>query len=374
LQTGLLAAANRNGSVNSPPDKKASDMLDALISRASNDPRALATLAHLLLSKGDDARARALALQARALAPGNGEIAVLTAEVLHAGVPEWHFSIVRDEPRNAAFDGALRRAVRPGMRVLDIGSGTGLLAMMAARAGAAEVVTCELNPAVAEAARKVIAANGYAGRVRVIAKHSSELDPQSDLGGPVDVMVSEIVSNEMLTEGVVRVMEQASRHLVKPAGRIIPARGSVRIALAHYPRADKRQMAMVDGLDLSPFNELSPKNFRIKWHERSLTLLSDAADLFTFDFASGGPYPEERANLSLTARSGAVNGIAQWIHLQMDDAGEYENHPQNDTASNWSILFYPLAAGLRYAAGDRVAIRASHDRHRVRIWTENTDG
>lgn len=348
-------------------------MLDALICRASNHPRALATLAHLLLSRGEGARARALALQARALAPGNGEISVLTAEVLHAGVPEWHFSIVRDKVRNAAFSAALRRAVRPGMRVLDIGSGTGLLAMMAARAGAAEVVTCELNPAIAEAARKVVAANGYADRIRVIGKHSAQLDTQSDLGGPVDVVVSEIVSNDMLTEGVLPVMEQASRHLIRPAGRIIPARGSVRVALAHYPRADKRRMARVDGFDLSPFNELSPKNFRIKWHDRNVTLLSEPADLFTFDFASGGPYPEGRAKLSLTAQSAAINGIAQWIHLEMDSAGEYENHPANEGASNWSILFYPLPAGLRYAAGDRVAVHGSHDRHRLRIWAEGTE-
>ncbi len=360
--------------LNSPSDDKASDMLDALISRASNHPQGLATLARILLSRGEEARARSLALQARALAPGDGETAVLTAEVLNSGVPEWHFSIVRDELRNAAFDAALRRAVRPGMRVLDIGSGTGLLAMMAARAGASEVVTCELNAAVAEAARKVIAANGYAERIRVIGKHSAELDPQADLGGPVDIVVSEIVSNDMLTEGVLPVIEHASRHLLKPTGRVIPARGSVRVALANYPRAGKRRMATVDGFDLSPFNELSPKNFRIKWHDRSVTLLSDPADLFTFDFTSGGPFPEDRASLSLTARSDAVNGIAQWIYLRMDDAGDYENHPANEADSNWSLLFCPFPAGLRYAAGDRVVIRGSHDRYRLRIWTEGTEG
>ena len=44
-----------------------------------------------------------------------------------------------------AYDAALRRAIRPGCRVLEIGTGSGLLAMMAARAGAAQVVTCERN-------------------------------------------------------------------------------------------------------------------------------------------------------------------------------------------------------------------------------------
>ncbi len=373
LGLSLLCTGNSSMKLDAPAaassDEKASKILDALVSRASNHPQALAALAQILLDKGEEDRARSLALQARTLAPGNPEIAALTADILSAGIHDWHFSIVRDHARNAAFDGALRRAVRPGMRVLDIGSGTGLLAMMAARAGAAEVISCEMNPAIAQAARKVIAANGYTDRIRILGKHSADLDLETDLGGPVDVLVSEIVSNDMLVEGVLPAVEKAAS-LLKPQGQMIPARGSVRVALAFYPAADKRRMGMVDGFDLSAFNELSPKNFRIKWHDRTLTLLSDAADLFTFDFTGRGPFPEGRSAVSLTAHSDAANGIAQWIHLRMDDAGEYENHPINAAASNWSILFYPFAAGLRYAAGDRIKLRASHDRHHLRIWTE----
>jgi type II protein arginine methyltransferase len=46
-------------------------------------------------------------------------------------VPTWHFSMMNDAPRNAAYDEAIRRVV-PGRSVLDIGTGAGLLAMMAA--------------------------------------------------------------------------------------------------------------------------------------------------------------------------------------------------------------------------------------------------
>jgi SAM-dependent methyltransferase len=356
--------------LDAPTVDKASAMLEALIASASNHPRALATLAHFLVARGEDDRARSLALRARTLAPGNAEIAALTAEILNAGVPEWHFSIVRDEARNTAFDAALRRAVRPGFRVLDIGSGTGLLAMMAARAGASDVISCEMNPSVAQAARKIIAANGYADRIRVLGKHSDALDLEADLGGRVDVLVSEIVSNDLLGEGVLPVMENVVHRLLRPGGRVIPACGSVRVALAHYPNADKRRMAAVSGFDLSPFNELAPKNFPIKRNDRDITILSDAADLFTFDFASGGPFHEGRSTAILAPRSSGSNGIAQWIHLKMDDEGQYENNPAHGETSNWAALFYPFAIGLEYPAGDRVKVSGSHDRSRLRVWTE----
>src|SRR5262249_45946357 len=51
-------------------------------------------------------------------------------------VPRWHFAMLNDSERNDALAVALERVVRPGSHVLDIGSGSGLLAMVAARAGA----------------------------------------------------------------------------------------------------------------------------------------------------------------------------------------------------------------------------------------------
>jgi type III protein arginine methyltransferase len=357
--------------LNGGSKEKVSAVVDALIASASNNPRALATLSHFLATEGEVERACSLALQARALAPESPEVAALTAEILNAGVPQWHFSIVRDQRRNLAFDAALLRAVRPGFRVLDIGSGTGLLAMMAVRAGASEVITCEMNPLVAQAARKVIAANGYADTIRVLAKHSDSLDVVADLGGPVDVLVAEIVGNDMVAEGVIPVMENVVHRLLKPGGQVIPAGGSVRVALAHYPNPDKRRVAAtVAGFDLSLFNELAPKNFRIKRNDPGITILSDAADLFTFDFASGGPFPECQSAVTLTTQSSACNGIVQWIRLKMDDEGVYENNPTDAESSSWAMLFYPFAIGLQYSAGDRVMIRGSHDRHRLRLWTE----
>lgn len=49
-------------------------------------------------------------------------------------VPRWHFAMLNDTERNDALAGALARGIPSGATVLDIGSGSGLLAMAAARA------------------------------------------------------------------------------------------------------------------------------------------------------------------------------------------------------------------------------------------------
>lgn len=172
---------------------------------------------------------------------------------ISGSVPQWHFSLLQDHARNAAYDAALRRAVTPTSRVLEIGTGTGLLAMMAARAGAAAVITYEVVPAIAEKAAEIVAHNGYGDRVRVIAKHSDKLDAEADMGGRADILVSEIISNNFLSEAVLPAHERAVRDLLKPGGRVIPPRGKVRIALAHDSR-EPRSLTNIEGFDLSAFN------------------------------------------------------------------------------------------------------------------------
>jgi len=342
--------------------------LDSLIAGAASQPRALLALARVLLAKGDGMKARELALRALETADCDPETFALAGEIMSYGVPDWHFSIVRDEIRNAAYDAALKRAIRPGMRVLDIGAGTGLLAMMAARAGAAEVISCEMNPAVAEAARNVIAKNGYADHIRVVTRHSSDLNVIDDLGGPVDLLVSEIVSNDMLGQAALPVHEQAARRLLRSGAQIIPALGIVRVALAEDRKWNHKRMTEAAGFDLTPFNRLSPRRYSIGVGEERLVLKSEAADLILFDFQSSGPFPERRTEIAVRAGGPGANGVVQWIALAMDNDGRYENTPEHGATSCWAAQFYPFPETFRPVEGERITIFCAHDRQTLRIW------
>ncbi len=343
---------------------------DRLVEQAQGDARKLAALSALALWNGPVERAYELARLARMLAPDDPEIRSMTESPLAANVPHWHFRIVRDLVRNEAYEAALRRAVGPDSRVLDIGSGTGLLALMAARAGAGAVVTCEMNPAVADAAADIVALNGYADRVRVIAKRSSDLDVETDMGGPADILVSEIVSYDMLAEAVLPVMEDAVPRLLKPGGRVIPASGQLRVALGWWQGLADQRLGDVAGFDLSPFNRLEGGSHRLKVGDPGLSLRSPPGDLFDFDFASGGPYPSRETHLDLVSDGGEVNGVVQWIRLRMDAEGIYENRPGPGAASCWAARFHPLLRALATVPGETVRVRGAHGRGHVRIWSE----
>ena len=342
--------------------------LEALLPQVEGKPLAMVLLARQFAMVDCKATALDLCRRACALAPTDAEVHAAAAAVISADVPSWHFNLVRDRARNDAYETALGRAVRADSKVLEIGTGTGILAMMAARAGAAQVMTCEAEPAIADAAREVIAHNGYAGRIRVITKYSTALDREADLGGPADILVSEIFSNNLLGENVLDAVEHALQNLMKSGATVIPRAGCIRVALAHFAAADNKRMGTASGFDLTPFNLLAHPCYQVQVGNRHLSLRSEPADLFRFDFNSPRRHEAGRNAVVLTVQDCPVNGIVQWIALDMDGEGVYENRPAFGRKSAWAAIFHPLSHAIEGAIGHNITVSGSHDRHSLRLW------
>jgi ribosomal protein L11 methyltransferase PrmA len=282
-------------------------------------------------------------------------------------VQPWHFAMMNDERRNARYEGAIRRAV-PGKHVLDIGTGAGLLAMMAARAGAQSVTTCEMVPRVAERAKAVIAANGYGEQIRALAKPSTHLVPGFDLPQPAEVLITETFSSGLLDENVLPTIEDAHRRLIAPGAQIIPAAGSAMGYLAGGKTLAGMLFAQqASGFDLSNFNDFAPATLLTIW--RPHEVLSDDIELLRFDF-SKQEFPGASRLLTVTAtRAGACVGLLMWIRLELDSETHYDNRPSPDPDANghWEHLLYRFPNIVALEVGDIVQLSVRHDRVQIYV-------
>lgn len=344
---------------------------DDLATAARDNPHRLAALSLAAEECGRMDLMYRLAREARALAPLDPEVLALTQRAFSCEVQKWHEPMVRDTERNECYRAAIERLVRPGDRVLDIGTGSGLLAMIAARTGAAHVWTCEAVPAVADMARDVIAFNGLADRITVIGKRSTNLDPVNDLGGPVDTLISEVIASDIIGENVLPTVEDAARRLLKPGGQMLPLSGDVVIALADVPRLDPVRLEAC-GFDLSLLGQLAARPRLIETTEQDTTLRSAPVDLYRFDFTRGGHWGDLRTLRHLVADGGRVNGVLLWMRLAIDEVETYETYSPVARPSSWALLFYPLDTPRTFAAGERVTIEAVRRTASIQLWLPKT--
>lgn len=339
------------------------DELRRVSEAAANKPDDLIKLAQVARDLGQTGVAVRALRRFLELVPGHFEAEAQMRDLQTSLVRPWHFRMMNDRPRNRAYDAALRRAITPDSHVLEIGTGSGLLALMAARAGAARVTTCEMVEIVAEAAADIVRRNGYDERVKVIARKSTDLRMGVDLPQPADVLLSEILGDRLLSEDVLRSTSDARRRLTKSDAILIP-HGVAAIArlVGGAFFAEAVAVGRVEGFDLSPFNRFTPSSLSISMESGSFDSLSDDLEVFRFDLAALEHRPGDTRLRFTARRGGTCLGVLQWLRLHLYEDILFENGPAEQVApSAWRQVFYPFAAPLELSQGDTVAVRAKHD-------------
>lgn len=126
-----------------------------------------------------------------------------------------------DRDRSEVFDRAIRNVVRPHHTVLDCGTGSGLLALFAARAGVRRVVALEFDPYIAAVARANVRANGYADVIEVI--EADARTHQFVAGTQFDVVIAEMLTTGCVDEYQVQAVNNLHRQgVVAPRTVFVP--------------------------------------------------------------------------------------------------------------------------------------------------------
>ncbi|ORC85315.1 putative arginine N-methyltransferase, type III [Trypanosoma theileri] len=207
-------------------------------------------------------------------------------------VNDFHFAMMNDGPRNAFYEDLLRRHVTPETGVLEIGAGSGLLSLLAARCGAKWVVAVEGSAEMARLARANVRANGMAHKVTVLHMLSTELTLRH-LPEKPDIMVSEIFGTMLLGESALDYIADVRERLLKPTTKIIPQFGTQYAVPIECETL--RDVCAVSGwkdLDLSHMTALQDtvsvvfaKQYGFRLSSVPFRRLSEPIELFSIDFA-----------------------------------------------------------------------------------------
>ncbi len=285
-----------------------------------------------------------------------------------ASIINFHRYMLADEGRTASYRKAIAETVRPGDVVVDIGTGTGILAFFACQAGARRVYAVEVGPAI-ELARQVCAQNGLQDRVVFL----NDLSFSAVLPERVDVIISEILGSVGLQGGILGLMIDARRRMLKEGGRLVPQTIELYVVPVEAPAEQRRIDLWKQGLwgfDFSSIRPFAVNNY-YNFTCDPKSLLSAPASLGRIALSHiESPYVRGAAS-TVATRAGVLHGIACWVSLGLSERINISNSP-GDADVRWSQAFFPLATPVPVSGGEEIsAVLSTHDgaewRWRVKV-------
>nr|XP_003223006.1 PREDICTED: protein arginine N-methyltransferase 7 [Anolis carolinensis]XP_016850259.1 PREDICTED: protein arginine N-methyltransferase 7 [Anolis carolinensis] len=307
--------------------------------------------------------------------------------------------MLNDKDRNEKYYQGIRSAVRRvkerGQRaiVLDIGTGTGLLSMMAVTAGADFCYAVEVFKPMAETARKIVEKNGFSNKIKIINKHSTEVTvgPDGDMETRANILITELFDTELIGEGALPSYEHAHRCLVQEGCEAVPHRATVYAQLVESKRmwswnklfpihvqaeGGKKVIVSPPEMENCPG---APSVYDIQLNQVPLSdfvALSEVVTMFSVDFSKQVSRAPACHTMQLEPiESGKAQVVLSWWDIDMDPAGSIkctmapywvqlasEDIPWRD---HWMQCVYFLPHEDPIIQGQSVNLTAFHDDYSV---------
>lgn len=266
---------------------------------------------------------------------------------------EEHRRYLKDRHRLSAYARALRDLVPAGGVVVDLASGTGILGMLARRAGAARVYAIEQG-AIAGLGREIARANGLGGVITTIrgASRSVELPERAALA------VCDQLGPFGIDANVLDVARHARERFLQPGGRLVPNRLDLMLAAVEHQALHRRQTfwrRRRAAFDVSAAAELaanSPSYLRLT----AGNLLSPPARAGVIDLTCDAAMPIRLSAELHVSRDGALHGIGGWFEAALSPAVSMTNSPIDPHRIRRSQIFFPIGDSVAVERGARVNV------------------
>lgn len=264
-------------------------------------------------------------------------------------------AMIADRVRIRAYAEALRRVISGDSVVLDLGTGTGIFALLACRFGARRVYAVEPADAI-QVAREIAVANGFADRIEFRQAKSTEVT----LPERADVIVSDIGGVMPWFQTHLPSIADARRRFLAPGGTLIPRQDAVWAAVVDAPDLYARHTTPWDdcGFDfnMAPARRLAVNTFK-KGEVTADRLLTPPQRWATIDYTMVDDWNIQAPVRWLVSRAGTGHGIVVGLDRILAEGIRLTNAPDESDVGRDSIyatVFFPWSAPVELTIGDVV--------------------
>lgn len=272
--------------------------------------------------------------------------------------------MVSDHTRTNAFAAAIREVVQPGDVVLDVGTGTGILAMFAAKAGARKVYGIDATD-IAEVATDLVKANGLSDQVQILHGRAGELQ----LDQTVDVIISEWLGNAAFAEGMLPAVLDARDHNLTPTGCMLPSKVRVLIAPLDEPLLYNAEgpgfwRERIHDLDFSSLQEVELSQGRtMQIRVETAAVLAPGQVVLELDLLTASTEDAwfEGQLEFIPVRDGVLNGFCIWFEAELSPSVTLDTGPFSPE-THWAQTYMSFSP-RPVRAGEEVEVSVGFSYH-----------
>jgi protein arginine N-methyltransferase 1 len=262
--------------------------------------------------------------------------------------------LISDRVRTGSYADALRRSVKPGSVVLDIGTGPGIFAILACQLGASRVFALEMQEII-QVARENAAVNFCADRIEFIEDFSTNVT----LSSQVDVIISDLHGALPLYGRHIPSIVDARRRFLRPGGVLIPRQETLWAAIVempgHYNRLVNPWERNILSIPLEPGRRLAVHDVE-QARPRPDELLTVPELWATLNYSTIED-ADVSGELSWTIeRNGTGHGIVIWFDSDLAQGVSFSNAPGMPNTI-YGSLFFPWTRPVELAKGEIVRVQ-----------------
>jgi len=281
---------------------------------------------------------------------------------------DFHYRMLSDSARVDAYRRAISTVARPGLHAVEIGTGTGILAVLAAQAGA-RVTAIERFP-VLGIARAVARQSGVSERIQFVRGRSDLVE----LDEPGDLLITEIVGNRILNEGLLETTLDARRRLLRPGAQLVPRAIEILAEVGHTDRfthlaSEIARVGAEQGVSLEPLTRWFEGRLaagQVVWElgvdDEDFVTLAEEVPVVRLDLGTMQTAEFARTLVVPAIRGGVANAVLLAFRLELAQ-GITLSTAGRGHALHWSKPVFMLRRPVELRQGEAFSLTVSYEPH-----------